>query len=339
MCYNVGSLHPASWFGGRVGWIGARAPPKGESVHLASEHHVPRSLPELMVVGGGKGGVGKSCFSVNLAVEIARRGWRTVLVDADLSCSNVEAMLGVRAEARLDHYFDPVAPRALSGIVCGTPFENLRLIPGTSGLSDAAHPRFPQKVALMKELKALDADLVILDLDAGAHYNTLDFFLLGEAHSFLVITPERTSIDNAFKFLRAALFRRIERFYDSPEAAVLLKRHETIHDFLEALERAQCLPAATREQIFAEVVHLARSLRPKVVVNKAASPYEARIAFNIFSKYARQLLRIEPEHFGHLEFDNCMSDAINAGTPLVAARPRHAISRCIADMTNRLGYF
>jgi Mrp family chromosome partitioning ATPase len=57
----------------------------------------PALLPELMVVGGGKGGVGKTCFSVNLAVEIARRGWRVVLVDADLSCSNVEAMLGVTA--------------------------------------------------------------------------------------------------------------------------------------------------------------------------------------------------------------------------------------------------
>lgn len=296
-------------------------------------------MPELMVVGGGKGGVGKTCFSVNLAVEIARRGWRTVLVDADLSCSNVEAMLGVSAGQRLDHYFDPVAPQALKSIVCDTPFSNLRIVAGTSGLSDAAHPRFPQKVALMKELKGLDADLVILDLDAGAHYNTLDFFLLGEAHSFLVITPERTSIDNAFKFLRAALFRRIERFYESPEAAMLLKRHETIHEFLEALERSDCMAPETKETVFNEVLHLARSLRPKVVVNKAASPYEARIAFNIFSKYARQLLRIEPEHFGYLDYDNCMSDAINAGVPIVASRPRHPIAGCIADMTNRLGYF
>jgi hypothetical protein len=77
--------------------------------------------------------------------------------------------------------------------------------------------------------------------------------LLGESQSFLVITPERTSIDNAFKFLRAALFRRIERFYESPEAALLLKRHETIHDFLTALENADCLaprpparPSSTR---------------------------------------------------------------------------------------------
>lgn len=308
-------------------------------MHLASEQHVPRALPELMVVGGGKGGVGKTCFSVNLAVEIARRGWRVVLVDADLSCSNVEAMLGISAAARLDDYFDPVAPRALTDILCPTGYENLRLIAGTTGLSDAAHPRFQQKVALMKELKGLEADLVILDLDAGAHYNTLDFFLLGESQSFLVITPERTSIDNAFKFLRAALFRRIERFYESPEAALLLKRHETIHDFLTALEKADCLPEATRETLFHEVVHLARGLKPKVVVNKAASPYEARIAFNIFSKYARQLLHIEPDSFGHLIYDNCMSEAINAGVPLVAGRPRHPIAASISDMTNRLGYF
>ena len=71
-----GRWHPS------VGWDLVRpvAYPKGEDVHLANEHHAPRALPELMVVGGGKGGVGKSCFSVNLAVEIARRGWRVVLV-------------------------------------------------------------------------------------------------------------------------------------------------------------------------------------------------------------------------------------------------------------------
>jgi len=308
-------------------------------MHLTEEKPVARTLPELMVVGGGKGGVGKSCFSVNLSVEIARRGWRVVLVDADLSCSNVETMLGTRAPARLDDFFSSIDPKPLESILCETPFENLRLVPGTTGLSEAAHPRYPQKVALMRALRGLDADLVVLDLDAGAHFNTLDFFLLAEDNAFLVITPERTSIDNAFKFLRAALFRRVERFYESPEVGVLLKRHETVHDFLDAVSACPGLAEETRRLICREVSQLCAGLRPRVVVNKAVNAYEAKIAANIFSKYARQLLRIEPEHFGHVFLDNCMSEAVNAGVPMVAGRPRHRISGCFVDMANRLGYF
>ncbi|MCF6283736.1 MAG: P-loop NTPase, partial [Candidatus Hydrogenedentes bacterium] len=71
--------------------------PKAHGTHTTS--------PEILVVGGGKGGVGKTCFSVNTAVEIARRGWRVILLDADLSCSNIETVLGFRSNKRLDDFF------------------------------------------------------------------------------------------------------------------------------------------------------------------------------------------------------------------------------------------
>ena len=70
-------------------------------------NEVPDSAhaPDLIVVGGGKGGVGKSCLAVNLSVEIARRGWRVVIVDADLGCSNIETLLGMPPGKPLDDYF------------------------------------------------------------------------------------------------------------------------------------------------------------------------------------------------------------------------------------------
>lgn len=308
-------------------------------MHLAEEKFMPRATPEILVVGGGKGGVGKTCFSVNTAVEIARRGWRVVLLDADLSCSNIETVLGFRARHRLDEFFHRNGALDLSTLVCETPFENLRLIPGTSGLIDASHPRSHQKAALIRELRRLDADIVIVDLDAGAHLNTLDFFLMTESNGVLVLTPERTSIDNAFKFLRAALFRKIERFYQSPELGLLLKRNTNLNDFLDCIQRAPCFEPRTRAQVCRELVQIAGSFRPKVVVNKVANAYEAKIAANIFGKYARQWLRIEPDQLGFMYFDKHVQDAVNSGVPFIVGKPKHKISDCIVDMANRLGYF
>ena len=298
-----------------------------------------RPTPELLVVGGGKGGVGKTCFSANMAVEIARRGLRVILMDADLSCSNLETVLGFRADRRLDDFFHQQGTKDLRPILCDTPYENLRLIPGTSGLMDVANPRYQQKAALIRELKKLDADVIIIDLDAGSHLNTLDFFLLTDNNGVLVITPERTSIDNAFKFLRAALFRRVDRFYRSPELIQLLKQVESLHGFIERIRKMESVNAKTRDHIISELEGLARSFRPRIVVNKASNGYEAKIAANILSKYARQLLCIEPENLGFLFFDKTVSEAVNSGIPFVVNRPRLKISGCIANIANRLGYF
>ncbi len=295
--------------------------------------------PEILVIGGGKGGVGKTCFAANLSVEVSRRGWRVILVDADLSCSNVETVLGIRAEQRLDDFFYQRGGKDLQKIVCETQYENLRLIPGTTGLMDVANPRYQQKVALIRELGSLNADLIVVDLDAGAHLNTLDLFLMTDTNGVLVVTPEKTSIDNAFKFLRAALFRKIERFYQSPEVALLLKRIESLREFIDCVKASESFEEGTKKNICGELVAIARSIRPRIIVNRARNAYEAQIAANILSKYARQDLMIEPENLGFVFFDKRVTETINSGTPIVVSYPKLKISACVADIANRLGYF
>ncbi len=299
----------------------------------------PDLMPQMLVIGGGKGGVGKTCFAVNTAVEIARRGWRVVILDADLTCSNAETMLGMHAKHRLDEFFDRRRLLSLRDIACDTPFENLRLIPGTSGLLDAANPRYAQRDALIRELPQLDADLVVIDLDAGARLNSLDLYLQTLTHGVLVITPERTSIDNAFKFLRAAVYRQIERFYQLPEVGVLLKRHESLRGFISFLETAEGFDASSRDMIRRELLGLAQAFRPRIVVNKVQNAYEAQIAAQIMAKHARDHLLVRPENLGFIYFDHAVSEAVNSGIPFVIGRPRLRVSGCIVDMANRLGYF
>ena len=101
---------------------------------LAQEIPSPSPEPRLIVVGGGKGGVGKSCVSVNLATEIAQRGNRVVLVDADLDCSNVETLLGMSPGEPLDNHFRTHAPESLNSLVVDSPYVNLKVIPGYDGI-------------------------------------------------------------------------------------------------------------------------------------------------------------------------------------------------------------
>lgn len=303
------------------------------------EFRPQRERPEIVAVGGGKGGVGKTCFAVNVAVEIARKGWRVVLVDADLGCSNIETVLGIRSDRRLDDFFCQRNGRKIDEVITETPYPNLRLIPGTTGLLDVANPKYQQKVSLIRELYTIDADLIVVDLEAGAHLNTLDFFLMTDSNGVLVITPEKTSIDNAFKFLRAALFRRIERFYQSPDLAQLLKRNESLRGFVDSVQHAEVFPRDVGQQICGEIVALARAMKPKIVVNRARNAYEAQIAANILCKHARHALLIEPEILGHMLFDNCVPETVNSGTPFIVGQPHLKLSRCVADIANRLGYF
>lgn len=295
--------------------------------------------PRFLAVGGGKGGVGKTCVSVNLSVHIAQKGWRVVLVDADLSCSNVETVLGARTERSLDEFFLGKGRKALHPLVCETRYANLRIVPGATGLLDVANPKYQQKVALIRELRQIDADLIVIDLDAGAHLNTLDFFLITDANGILVINPEKTSIDNAFKFMRASLFRKIERFYQSPEVGVLLKRSESLREFVDAVGASELFNEETREQLCVELIALAASVKPRIVVNRARNPYEAQIASNILAKWLRQHLMVDPEYLGFLYYDRCVEEAVNAGTPFVVSNPKLKISECISDIANRLGYF
>ena len=305
---------------------------------LAQEIPHPHSEPQLIVVGGGKGGVGKSCLAVNLATEIAQRGRRVVLVDADLDCSNVETLLGLPPGDPLDRHFDKKASESLHSLLVDTPYTNLKMIPGTTGLLSTSKTSCTSLDDFRYGVRALDADLVIVDLDAGTRPETLDTYLMAPATGLVVITPEKTSIDNAFKFVRAVLYRRIEQYYQSEEVGQLLQMNETLPDFLESVSGCSLFERPLRDRIVNEVRALAASIRPNIVVNRAANAYEAQVAANILSKYIRNHLLMSPDTVGHLVFDKRIPEAVNSGVPFVMKFPKQMVTRNLHTISNRLGY-
>ena len=161
------------------------------------------SRPEARVitVTSGKGGVGKSSISLNLAIQMARMGKRIVVLDADFGLANIEVMLGIRPKANLaDLMF---RGRDLSDIITDGP-EGIKFISGGSGIQELASMNKNQVMYLTKKLVELDtyADIIIVDTGAGISDSVLEFVASGN-EVLLVATPEPTSITDAYALLKA----------------------------------------------------------------------------------------------------------------------------------------
>jgi Mrp family chromosome partitioning ATPase len=133
--------------------------------------------PRILSIGGGKGGIGKSFVSANLAVCLAKKGFTVSLVDLDLGAANLHTCLGV-PNPKVG-IFDFVNEKIddLRDIAVETGIPGLKLYGGGQEFWQQVRPQSVQKVRLISKLQSLDSDYVILDLGAGTHVNTLDFFI------------------------------------------------------------------------------------------------------------------------------------------------------------------
>jgi flagellar biosynthesis protein FlhG len=158
-------------------------------------------------VAGGKGGTGKSLVSNGLALRLAERGARVVLVDADFGGANQHTYCGLRhPTANLGRFFDGQV--SLEDLVQDTLIPGLRLVPGNLNSANTDGLNSAQKLKFFRHLKRLDADHVVLDLGAGTQYDTLDTFLLADV-KVAVITPEPLSIENFYLFVKNLQFRQL----------------------------------------------------------------------------------------------------------------------------------
>jgi len=155
----------------------------------------------VITVTSGKGGVGKTSISINLAIQLSRLGKRVVVFDADFGLANIEVMLGVRPQYNLaDMMF---RGKDLTDIITQGE-EGISFISGGSGIQELASMNREQVMYLTSRLIALDkfADVVIVDTGAGISDSVLEF-VLASTEVLLVATPEPTSITDAYALLKA----------------------------------------------------------------------------------------------------------------------------------------
>jgi flagellar biosynthesis protein FlhG len=180
-----------------------------QSIPPARRQFSNNRLPySIWAIGGGKGGIGKSLISANLAVTVAKLGYTVTLLDLDLGSANLHTCLGVPIpQLSLSDFFSGRIYN-FQQIVSPTTYKNLSFV---SGFNDALNvadlaPKHVQR--LTSEIKQISSQIVILDLGAGTNDRTLDFFLMAD-RKITVIVPEPTSIENGYRFIKSAFYRHL----------------------------------------------------------------------------------------------------------------------------------
>jgi len=156
-------------------------------------------MARIITITSGKGGVGKTSISVNLALQLSSSGYRVCLFDADLGLANVNILLGLYPEYNLE---DVVSNgKSLKDIVIKD-YHGIDIIPGSSGVEKIANLEPDQIDELIKSFSELDEyDFIIFDTSSGVTKNVISF-CVASSEVILVITTEPTSLTDAYALLK-----------------------------------------------------------------------------------------------------------------------------------------
>jgi flagellar biosynthesis protein FlhG len=200
---------------------------------------------------------------------------------------------------------------------------------------DAANPKYAQKMRLMRHILALDVDYAILDLGAGTHVNVLDFFLMSD-HGILVLVPEPTAVENVYRFVKAAFWRRVRNVvavYGFEEAlrAVLAERgYRSPVEVIVALREHHPEAGATLEREL-------QAFRPRLIVNQARTAQDAELGHAVVAAW-KKYFGLSMDYLGCIEHDDEMWRTVRARRPLLLERPEAPSARCFATIADRLAH-
>jgi len=159
----------------------------------------PADKARIITVTSGKGGVGKTNLSVNMALAFARIGKKVTVLDADLGLANVNVMLNMVPKYNLYHVMKK--QKTIREILVETEY-GISIVAGASGFSQIANMGEGDRKLFIAELETLsNADIIIIDTSAGVSSNVLDFIAAAD-DAVIITTPEPTAITDAYGIIK-----------------------------------------------------------------------------------------------------------------------------------------
>ena len=203
----------------------------GEAAAPSAASPVPKESARIIAVTSGKGGVGKSNLTVNLALAFLAEGKKVLVIDADLGMANVDVLLGSSSKYNLLHLLDEDV--VLDDVILKGPY-GLRYISGGSGMEQAGDFTPAERTLLEEKLRGCGemADIILIDTGAGIGRNVLDFILAAD-EVLLVTTPEPTAMTDAYAVMKA-----YSMYAAKPNMRLVVNR---VYDEAEGLEVAEKL--------------------------------------------------------------------------------------------------
>jgi flagellar biosynthesis protein FlhG len=299
----------------------------------------------IIAVGGAKGGIGKSTFTANLGVFLAAQGRRTVIVDLDLGGANLHLYLGKTFVRKCVNDYFSRAVSNLGDLVMPTKF-GPRLIGGDSSHLGSANISFSSKMKLIKSLRDLDADYVIIDLGSNTSFNILDFFLAADSH-VVVTTCEPAAYLEAYNFIKVGLLRRLNRLFgeeNSDGGKKNLDLQQLIHDATMSTNgaKAKNIPALLervkiRHPDYLPLLQKAvESYQPCLVVNQVTDVQDVAPIVKRIQDVSRKMLAIRVRYLGILPYLEAVKKSTLDLVPEVARNSRGVLAQRMAAMIREL---
>ncbi len=291
----------------------------------------------MIAIAGGKGGVGKTIISATMAIAIAEKGYKTIVVDADFGGANLHQLLGILTPAVTIKNFLDDKPKDINELVLETPIPNLFLLAGASGVVGLANLGYGLKQKLIRNFHSLDADYVVLDLGAGTTFDQLDFFLQADV-GIVVITPEPMAIQDGYHFVKLCLYRRLARLFGhDPEIGNWLKAgllpvasrsSSTIQELTNQLR-------ALESPLLGRWMGTIRGFCPKVVMNMIETEQDLNecLALQIA---VRDLLSVEIDRVSFIRYDEELRCAAQKMRPDLLMSPGGQAAGLIRQLAEQL---
>jgi flagellar biosynthesis protein FlhG len=303
--------------------------------------------PKIIAVGGAKGGIGKSIFASNLSVYLSQKGFRTVAVDLDLGGANIHLFLG---KPFIKHNINEFLANKVKDI--NTIMEKSKYGPffigGNSSKLGAANISFTQKLKLLRAIRNIKADYVILNLGGDTSYNVIDFFLAADL-GLVMTTCDPASYLDAYSFIKVALYRKLNRLH-GPESIGLGKR--PIDPILKRLIQETTM--STTNPLVGDIEELISRVRrehpkalylikkvlldfdPQLIVNKITDEAEAIAPVNRIQEVSRKKLSIQIGYLCAMPYQFSIEKSARTLVPWISNDPDIVSVKKIDTIADRL---
>jgi len=290
----------------------------------------------IWTIGGGKGGSGKSFITVNIGICLSKLGARVILVDADLGGANLHTFLGISPPDLTLSDFIKKRVSSLHEVLIPTEIPNLQLLTGAQDLLNAMDSKNVQKRKLLRSIQHLEGDYLLVDLGGGNSVSVLDFFLMSDG-GILVVTPEPTSIENTYRFLKSAFYRRLRHSVSSHRVKTMIdgamdrKNEGGIQNPYELIKAVRQVNEEEARSIEVEV----ETFQPNLILNQVRSRKDIEIGFSIRSA-CQKYFGIRLHYLGYVVYDQDVGYSIRRRRPLVLENPNSRAAQCVSEIASKL---
>ncbi|MGE3977328.1 MAG: P-loop NTPase [Nitrospira sp.] len=272
-------------------------------------------MARVISVASGKGGVGKSVVSVNLALVLARKDKQVVLADLDVGGADAHVLVGLlNPPLTLTDFLNHRIER-LDDLAQGLSIHpNLRIIPGTGDTLATANMAYSQKKRLIRNFQNIRADVIIVDIGAGTGYHALDFFLMAD-HHLAVATPDPTSVLDLYRFIKLAAIRRVLSMFvmrDVMAERLANRDYSSVEEVLDVAGKTDESGRSIAESTL-------KAFQPALVLNRVSG--RARVNVPQLKKLLKEYVGGDLTLLGEIPEDPAMEQAVRAYVPVVQHTP------------------